>query len=383
MLTAEGCRARRARLWEQFEDRPDWILIFDPQHLMYFANYYASPFVFRTTNSGAVLILGADGSSTLVADSMLAAFTEHAHVDEVVAPVWYRGKETAPHREALLIASVQERLKGCAGSHFGMEMALVPTGIVESLRENRAGLRLTPVDAAIHEMKRAKDADEIALMLASIKAGEAGFAAGLREIKPGMSELDAYLLVQQAVVKAAGMQVHMYGDFVSGPRCEKVGGPPSDRVIERGDLVILDFSVVVAGYRGDFANTFVCGAPASGELRRLQQACVEALSAGERLVRAGTPAREIDRAVRDSFAAKHLAENFRSHSGHGIGLGHPDPPYLVPESSDVLVAGDIIAIEPGQYIDGLCGMRYEHNFLVTAEGCERLTQHELSIEQVS
>jgi Xaa-Pro aminopeptidase len=99
-------------------------------------------------------------------------------------------------------------------------------------------------------------------------------------------------------------------------------------------------------------------------------------------VRAGRAARDIDAAVRSSFAGKHLAENFRSHSGHGIGLGHPDPPYLVPDSTDTLVVGDVIAIEPGQYITGVAGMRYERNYLVTEMGCEVLTHlpHQLDQE---
>ena len=76
MLTSEGCRDRRARLWASLEERPDWILLSEPRHLMYFANFYATPFIFRTQNASALLILGADGSSTLVTDNMLAAYAK-------------------------------------------------------------------------------------------------------------------------------------------------------------------------------------------------------------------------------------------------------------------------------------------------------------------
>jgi Xaa-Pro aminopeptidase len=107
---------------------------------------------------------------------------------------------------------------------------------------------------------------------------------------------------------------------------------------------------------------------------------MDALAAGEKMIRAGVACRDLDRAVRDSFAAKHLAESFTSHSGHGLGLGHPDAPYLVPESSDTLVAGDVIAIEPGQYIKGVGGMRYERNYLVTDSGYETLSHLELKID---
>src|SRR5690606_9540291 len=61
MITAEGCQGRRQRLWDRLAEKPDWIIITDPQHLTYFANYVVNPFIFRGANSMAVLILGADG----------------------------------------------------------------------------------------------------------------------------------------------------------------------------------------------------------------------------------------------------------------------------------------------------------------------------------
>jgi Xaa-Pro aminopeptidase len=381
MLTATGCKTRRDRLWSRLDPKPDWILISDPQHQMYFANYFQSPFIFRSTNAAAVLILGADGTSILVADNMLRMFTDQAQVDEVVAPTWYRGVESAPHREAQLIRETLERLKTCDGSRFGVELSQVPAGILEGLREARPKVEVVSVDAVIHGLKRAKDADELEMIRRSMRAGEAGHAAGLEGIHPGMTELEAFLLVQQAAIRDAEDTAIVYGDFVSGPRCEQVGGPPTARIINRGDLVLLDFSVVIGGYRGDFANTFVCGAKPTAEQARLHEACLEAMLAGERLIAAGRPAREIDEAVRASFDSKHLRETFSTHSGHGLGLGHPDPPYLVPESTDVLVAGDVIAIEPGQYVKGVGGMRFERNYLVTETGYEVLSNHTLAIEQ--
>jgi Xaa-Pro aminopeptidase len=314
---------------------------------------------------------------------MLRAFVDKAFVDDAVTPAWYNGKDSAPHREGLLVRSALERLRQCGGDHFGYEASNVPSGIIEGLRNERPNLRLTPVDPIIHGLKRSKDPDEIELIRRSVHAGEAGHAAGLQQIKPGMTELEAYLVVQQAAMRQAGETALVYGDFVSGPRCEQVGGPPTDRVINKGDLVLLDFSVVIGGYRGDFANTFVCGAKPSGDQTRLYIACLDAMAEGERAIKAGRPARDIDQAVRNSFDAKHLRDSFTTHSGHGIGLGHPDPPYLVPESTDTLVAGDVITIEPGQYIPGVAGMRFERNYLVTEAGFEVLSKHALQIDQTA
>lgn len=382
MLTAAGCRERRDRLWNALEPQPDWILIAAPQHLVYFASYFPSPFVFRSVNSAAVLLMGADGSSVLVADNMLRMFTADCHVDEVLLPTWYDGKTSAPPRGERLVRCMSERLASCAGDHFGYEAAALPAGVIDGLRAARPDLALTPVDRVIHQLKRRKAPDELAVIRLSMQAGDAAHAAALANTRPGVSELQLYELVSEAACEAAGHQVQVYGDFVSGPRCDQErGGPPSSRIIQRGDLVLLDFSVVIHGYRGDFANTFCCGAQANPEQRRLSDACIEALAAGEAMIRPGVAARDLDQAVRLSFARHGLAESFLSHSGHGIGLGHPDPPYLTPESDDTLVAGDVIAIEPGQYIEGVAGMRYERNYLVTGSGFETLSHLELRIDQ--
>jgi Xaa-Pro aminopeptidase len=242
-------------------------------------------------------------------------------------------------------------------------------------------LEWVDLDPVIRPLRRAKDADELAVLRRSIRAGEAGHAAAMAGLRPGMTELDAYALVEAAAIRELGEPALVYGDFASGPRCEtERGGPPTHRTIEKGDLFLLDYSVVVRGYRGDFTNTFAVGARATARQRELYDACLGALRAGEALLKPGTPGRAVDEAVHGHFRALGLDDHFPSHTGHGIGLGHPDPPYLVPESTDTLVAGDVITLEPGLYVRGEGGMRIEHNYLITAGGFETLTHHRLSID---
>ena len=380
-LTAEGCTARRKRLFDSLSDPPDWVLIGDAPHQMYFANYFASPFVFRSVNSSALLLLGREGESVLVADSMVGAYARQAHVDEIVCPTWYNGVDTPAIRSELLVRTALEFLAGKPGGHFGYEVGRTPAGVLEGLRDARVDARFSTVDGVVHTLKRRKDADEVALIRRCMTAGVAAHTVAWRETRPGMTELDVFLLVQQAAALAAGEQVHVYGDFVSGPRCQEGGGAPTLRKIEAGDLVLLDFSVVIAGYRGDFANTFCCGRKASAEEREWAAACVRALHAGEAVAKAGVPARDIDAAVKASFEKEGLLQQFKSHTGHGLGLGHPDAPYLTSESTDVLMEGDIIAIEPSQMVEGVAGMRFERNYLVTSTGVESLSDHPLEIDQ--
>ena len=380
MLSPEACRSRRERLWSLLPDWEDWLIIADPKHLTYLANYCASPFEFRSDNAAAVLILGRDGSSVLIADNLLQPYADTAVADEVVAPVWYRGRESAPDRGSFLFKQVLERLTHCQGRRFGIEPAHLPAGIVEGLRASGSQVSFTNITPTFLQMRRQKDADELAVLRLSMKAGEAGMAAGLRDVRPGMTEFDVFHLVQRAAQDAIGMQALVYGDFVTGPRCEHVGGPPTNRVINAGDLVLLDFSTVVWNYRADFANTFVCGGKSTARQTELYQACLEALQRGEKLLRAGVSARAVDQAVRSCLASAGLGQHHTGHIGHGIGLGHPEAPFIVPESSDTLLAGDVVTLEPGIYIPGVAGMRYERNYLITDDGYELLSHHELVIQ---
>ncbi len=381
MLTAEGCAARRARLRDALPSRCDALVLGDPSHLTYFAGYTPSPFVFRTVESGAVLVLE-PGRATLVADDMMGPYLETAHGDERYAPAWYDGTHSAPYRQGQLVCSAVDRLGRIPGKRIGVELAGVPAGVVEALRANRPGLELIDISPLIRPLRRAKDPDEVETIRRSMRAGEAAQAAALAEIRPGMTELDAWTLVNRAATAALGEQVSVYGDFASGPRCERdKGGPPTSRRIEKGDLLILDFSVIVSGYRGDFTNTFAVGGGPTPRQRELFEACLGAIRAGESRLKPGTPAREVDAAVRGHLASLGLDHAFTSHSGHGLGLGHPEPPYFVPESTDTLVAGDVVALEPGLYIEGEGGMRFERNYLITPDGFETLSNHELRIEQ--
>jgi len=381
MLTAEGCAARRARLWDALPTTCDALIVADPSQLIYFAGYVPSPFVFRTTESAAILLLE-PARATLVADSMLKPFLDRSSVDEVVAPPWYDGVHAAPHRRAKLVDVTLDRLSRIPGRRVGVELAAVPSGVVEGLRAARPGVEIVDVSRTIRPLRRSKDADEIAVLKRSMRAGEAGHAAALAQVRPGMTELDAYLIVQRAAIESVGDPAILYGDFASGPRlATEKGGPPTARRIEAGDLLLLDFSVIVDGYRGDFTNTFAVGGGPTARQAELFDACVAALRAGESQLKPGTRARDVYAAVRAGFGDEGLARHFTTHAGHGLGLGHPEPPYFVPESDETLQAGDVVALEPGLYVEGVGGMRFERNYLVTPGGFETLSHHEIRLSQ--
>jgi Xaa-Pro aminopeptidase len=211
-----------------------------------------------------------------------------------------------------------------------------------------------------------------------MRATEAGHRRGREVIRPGVTDLDVYREVQSAAIAEAGRPSIVYGDFqANDAQHPKTGGLPAGRTLKAGDLYILDYSVILDGYRSDFTNTYAVGEPTKDQ-RRLFDACAAALAHGETVLRAGIPAAEVYREV-SSVLEKAEFGRLGHHAGHGIGLGHPEPPIIVPESTDALMAGDVVTLEPGAYVEGIGGVRVEHNFLITPSGCERLSHHSVTL----
>src|SRR5262249_3288400 len=150
-------------------------------------------------------------------------------------------------------------------------------------------------------MRRQKDPDELELLSRCMRATEAGHAWARANVKPGMTELDVYSGVCAACTKEAGQAGIVYGDFAVSPRPQRRGGPATSGVIEPGDMLILDYSVVIGGYRSDFTNTLVVGKAPTAEQQRLYDLCCGAMAAGERELRANAACLDVYNAVNGVF----------------------------------------------------------------------------------
>jgi Xaa-Pro aminopeptidase len=363
MLTADGCKERRKRFWERLGKTAgvDRLLLGDPLNLMYLANFHVDPFSLGG-DYGGLLELRRDGSTTLWHESRLPQSVEEAHVDERKVVVWYDGKSPAsgPRRLSLI-------------------KAISPSG--EFRVHDHPGDPLAPlVTGTIAELRRSKYDDELSILRRCMKAGDAGHAWARANVKPGMTELDVYCGVNTACIQSAGQAVIVYGDFAVCPGPERHGGPPTSRVLKDGDMIIIDYSVVIAGYRSDFTNTLVVGVEPTAKQKQLYDGCIAAMQSGESELKAGAACLDVYQAVVAGFAKFGLADYFPHHAGHGIGLSHPEAPFFVRNANETLVAGDVVTLEPGVYIKDLGGIRIEHNYLITTTGYERLSNHQITLK---
>jgi Xaa-Pro aminopeptidase len=142
--------------------------------------------------------------------------------------------------------------------------------------------------------------------------------------------------------------------------------------------MIIDLFPIVNGYRADFTATLPVSESVTPEQTRLDTALNAAMRAAESLLKPGVIAGEVYRAVRRTLGEYGFDIYFPHHAGHGLGLDHPEAPYFVPSSEEVLVEGDVVTVEPGAYGPGFAG-RIENNYQITAAGFERLTQHQTTL----
>jgi hypothetical protein len=362
MLTSDGCRQRQLRLWERLGSAivGNSILLGDPLHLMYLANFHVDPFSLGA-DYGGLLELRRDGSSTLWHDNRLPKSAEMAHVDERKVVTWYDGQSPGHGPRRLILTKEFPNGVFRVHDHPGDALAAL---VIETLAE----------------LRRKKDADELAILRQCMRAGEAGFAWARKNVQPGMTELDVYCGVNSACIQTAGHAVIVYGDFAVSPGPEKRGGPPTKHVLQPGDMLILDYSVVIGGYRSDFTNTLVVGKDPAPEQKRLYELCTEAMAAGERELKAGASCLTVYQAVRGVFEREKMADYFPHHAGHGLGLSHPEAPFFVRNANETLLAGDVVTLEPGLYVSSVGGIRIEHNYLITDKGYERLSNHDIVLK---
>jgi Xaa-Pro aminopeptidase len=363
MLSAEGCRQRRKQFWDRLEPRPDsdHLRLSDPLHLMYLANFHVDPFSLGA-GFGGYLLVRRDGHAKLLHDDRLPKSVEESHVEERTVVPWYDGKSPARGLRQLAL------LEGVNPAHAGLR-----------IHDRPGDPYAATVIRTAAEMRRRKDPDEVALLRRCMRAAEAGHAWARANVRPGMTELDVYCGISTACTREAGHAVVVYGDFAVSPGPERRGGPATERVLEPGDMLILDFSVVIGGYRSDFTNTLVVGREPTPDQEGLYDLCCLALAQGEKELRAGSACRAVYAAVRDVFERAGVAEHFPHHAGHGLGLSHPEAPFFVRQADEALLAGDVVTLEPGLYVPGLGGIRIEHNYLVTGQGFERLSNHTIAL----
>lgn len=255
---------------------------------------------------------------------------------------------------------------------IGFEAAHTTVSSFRRLSEKLAGIDLVEIGASLDGIRIRKDASEIDLLSDVATLSSLALTAILGSIKPGVRETDIALALELEM-RRRGADGKAF-DFIvaSGERGALPHGVASDKIIQAGELVTIDFGALKDGYHSDETVTVACGKP-EHRAQEIHSIVRSAHDLAICAVRPGISCVELDEVARGYIRGKGYGDYFGHGLGHGIGLEIHEMPTLSPRSTAILDEGMVITIEPGIYLPGFGGVRIEDTVVVTGDGCRVLT----------
>ncbi|KYH31371.1 aminopeptidase YpdF [Moorella mulderi DSM 14980] len=258
---------------------------------------------------------------------------------------------------------------GVAELHFEAEHLSYATyeEFLEQAKDWPQPVKLEPSKGLVERLRQVKDDTELALLQKAIDLADAGFRHMLRILRPGITERDIALELEYFLGKQGSLGPSFTTIIAGGPRASLPHGVASGRVLQPGDLVVMDFGAIYDGYHSDLTRT-VALAPVDPEWRHLYNVVLEAQRKAIAAIRPGLAGREVDAVAREHIAAAGYGPYFSHGLGHGVGLAVHEGPTLSSRSEVKLAPGMVVTVEPGIYLPGRGGIRIEDVVLVQEDG---------------
>ncbi|MFJ8332577.1 M24 family metallopeptidase [Streptomyces sp. NPDC094437] len=356
-FTVDDYRARMERAVRAAADAGLAGLLVAPGPDLVWLTGYTPP---AATERLTLLVLTADRPPVLVVPTLEAPDAAHAPGAAALSlRDWTDGKDPYAATAALLDST----------GRFGISdnaWALHLLGLQRALPDTEH----TALSEALPMLRAVKDAAELELMAAAGAAADATFEEIRKVPFAGRKESDVGAELADLLRRFGHSQVD-FTIVASGPNGANPHHEVGDRVIEDGDMVVLDFGGLKDGYGSDTSRTVHVGEPTDEE-RRVHAVVREAQEAGFRAVRPGVACQEVDRAARQVIVDAGYGEYFIHRTGHGIGVTTHEPPYMIEGEEQPLVPGMCFSVEPGIYLPGRFGVRIEDIVTVTEHGGRRL-----------
>ena len=226
---------------------------------------------------------------------------------------------------------------------------------------------------AIATLRASKDSDEIACIRRAQEIAERALEELMGFIKVGVTEREIALELNRLMFAFGAEDLSFDTIVLSGANTSMPHGVPSDKKVESGDFVLMDFGAVFNGYHSDMTRTVCVGEPTE-EMRKVYDTVLEAQLAGIEAARAGILGSDLDKVSRDIIEKAGYGACFGHSLGHGVGMEIHEKPNASPNYKLPLNEGAVVTVEPGIYIAGKFGVRIEDFVILTENGCENLTK---------
>ncbi len=339
----------------------DSALIITPENRRYFTDFASSDGILIVTRTGSIF------------------FTDSRYIEaaekNITCCLVAEGKN--------VYAQIRDFLKERNVKNIAVEQSGITLAQFENLRknENLKDFELLSDDAldkAISTLRLVKSADEVSKIKSAQRIAEKAFEHILNFIKVGRTEREIQLELDFFMLRNGADALSFDTIAVSGVNSSMPHGVPSDKKIENGDFITMDFGAVVDGYHSDMTRTVAVGF-VTDEQREIYDTVLYAQKNALSVLKAGVSCANADKAARDVISAKGYGEYFGHGTGHGVGIEIHEKPNLSPRSLSVLEKGHIVTVEPGIYLPGKFGVRIEDMAFITEKGCENLTNAEKSL----
>lgn len=252
----------------------------------------------------------------------------------------------------------------------GMELSIYRslTGLLE-----QHDIGFQEVEGLVHSQRECKDEDEIALLRRAADIADHALSKALAEFEPGRREVELKALIEYHILMLGGESTSFSTIVASGPNGSYPHAGASQRVVQSGELITVDFGAVYQGYCSDMTRTIWYGSLSDRD-RNLLGTTREAQDLALKAVAPGKAVKELDQIARGHLEASDLAEYFVHSLGHGVGLDIHEAPGLRNTSDSELCEGQVVTIEPGVYIPGDTGCRVEDTVVVRSGGPDVLNK---------
>ncbi len=227
--------------------------------------------------------------------------------------------------------------------------------------------------AMLAALRLRKDEIEVDQMRQAVRIAQTALQATLPHVRMGASEREiATELTMQLLQHGSDSELPFVPIVSTGPNSANPHASPSDRKLQRGDLLVIDWGASVNGYAADLTRTFALG-EVEPEFERIAEIVRAANEAGRAAGRPGVPCAAVDKAARDVIERSGYGMYFTHRTGHGLGLEGHEEPYIFAENQQPLEPGMAYTVEPGIYLPDRGGVRIEDNVVVTQGGVEVLS----------
>ena len=320
-------------------------------------------------------------ATVVVYDGDITFFTDTRYADR--APQELAAAASSAH-VVIARATLGDEIREVAGTAelVGLEADHITWSLQSQIDEDWLPEQtLVPTIELIDELRARKDKAEVE----RIERAAAIVDAALEDVRPTLLTCPTeqeFARTLNTAIRAGGADDLGFDTIVaSGPNGAIPHHAPSDRIIQVGDLVIVDVGAMVDGYRSDMTRTFCIG-PMTSDQRRHYDTVIAAQQAGVNAMVKGAGTAEVDAAARFVIEAAGWGDSFTHGTGHGIGLDIHELPRVAKGASDVYEIGTVATVEPGVYLRGEAGVRIEDTCVVTDTGARRLTGFPKDLEVV-